>query len=139
MVDKHLVPPAVLSEAAPREGGMSYESAARRLVDCVIEKVKLSPDRYEQVVTILGHHEWLSDVVEILTSAHRKHYIALSLCLYQNGYSINYCFTDSIILLTSQCTYTHAPITDYTTLYQGRVDLLKAGSCLLYTSDAADE
>ena len=66
MLAENLVPPTVSSEIA--EHRTTKDMGARRLVECITDKVKLSSGRYKDVIDVLTRHEWLRDVVAILKS-----------------------------------------------------------------------
>ena len=68
---------AAKSLISPRE--ISYQRTnaeqARELADSILDRVKLAPDRYHDVVRILSRQQWMEDFVKILTTTyHGKHY-----------------------------------------------------------------
>ena len=58
LVAESLIPPA--------DGSIDAQKVAQLL----LEKIKLSPKRYYDVVKVFSRHEWLGDIVDILQEEH---------------------------------------------------------------------
>ena len=43
---------------------------AQKLAQLLLERVKLSPRRYYDVIKVFSRHEWLGDIVDILQKEH---------------------------------------------------------------------
>ena len=69
LVSSNLIPPAISSEIGELA---TSERKASRLVDCIFAKVEISHTHYSSFVTVFSQFGWLSDIVEILNSTHRK-------------------------------------------------------------------
>ena len=69
LVSNNLIPPAVSSEVGELA---SSERKANRLVDCVFAKVEISRTHYNSFIAVFSQVAWLSDIVDILNSTHRK-------------------------------------------------------------------
>jgi ABC-type sugar transport system ATPase subunit len=68
-VSHNLISPAIASEVNEL---VISEQKARRLVDSVFDKVKLSYTNYESFMTVFSQFVWLNDLVRILNSTHSK-------------------------------------------------------------------
>ena len=71
LVSNNLIPPAVSSEIGEL-ATLSSERKANRLVDCIFAKVQISHTHYNSFIAVFSKVAWLSDIVEILNSTHRK-------------------------------------------------------------------
>ena len=69
LVSSNLIPPVVSSEIGELA---SSERKANRLVDCIFAKVQISHTHYNSFIGVFSQLTWLSDIVEILNSTHRK-------------------------------------------------------------------
>ena len=69
LVSSDLIPPAISSEIGELA---TSERRASRLVDCIFAKVEISHTHYGSFITVFSQFGWLSDIVEILNSTHRK-------------------------------------------------------------------
>lgn len=45
---------------------------AQRLAQLLLEKIKLVPSRYHDIVRIISGYEWLKDIVDIIQTEHSK-------------------------------------------------------------------
>ena len=61
---KGLIPPGEIS-------GTNAEQS-RVLVNSILDRVKVAPDRYRDVLDIFSRHEWLADIVRILRTTHGR-------------------------------------------------------------------
>ena len=59
---KGLVPPDLRTNSDP----------AQELAGCILNRVKLAPNRYYDVLEVLSRHQWLQDFVKILQAARGK-------------------------------------------------------------------
>lgn len=69
LISKNLVPPSVATEMTELTRS---EDKARRLVECIFNKVELSSGAYESFIAVFTECGWLEDLVGILNAAHRK-------------------------------------------------------------------
>ena len=69
LVSNNLIPPAVSTEIGELA---SSERKANRLVDCIFAKVEISRTHYNSFIAVFSQVAWLSDIVDILNSTHRK-------------------------------------------------------------------
>ena len=64
LATKGLVPPGEVTQRR------TSAEQARELAGKILDRVKLSPIRYHDVVKILSRHLWMEDFIHILQSAH---------------------------------------------------------------------
>ena len=70
LVSSNLIPPAVSTEIGEL---VTSERKASRLVDCIFAKVEISHTHFNSFITVFSQvGPWLSDIVDILNSTHRK-------------------------------------------------------------------
>ena len=67
---------AAKSLIPPREVSYQRTNAeqARELADIILDRVKLAPNRYRDILDIFSRHEWMADFVHILQNTHGKLY-----------------------------------------------------------------
>ena len=62
---KGLVPPGDVTNQR------TYTEQARELAGRILDRVKLAPSRYHDVIKILSRHLWMEDFVRILEAAYK--------------------------------------------------------------------
>lgn len=63
-----LLPPSDITDQRTSHG-----EQARQLARSILDKVKLAPARYHDILNILSKHQWLEDFVHILQTTHSKY------------------------------------------------------------------
>ena len=65
----HLVQPSIVKQVSELA---TVEQKAKRLVECVFEMVKISHRQYHRFIAALSWFHWLSGLIDVLESTHRK-------------------------------------------------------------------